>query len=227
MEALSKAVTTAATETEEIEELMSQALPEAEYDQYALICECGGNTVRTAIENVAKIMEESEERNIYDTIDYRTKEYSSTIEKCIRKGYSPTLEGIKKHIRDIAGIRIITLIRSDVYRIRDAIEAQPGIELIEERDYFKEPKKNGYRSLHLIVSVQVQVPQSKGGTITKSVPVEIQIRTKAMDCWASLEHMIVYKNGSHSEEDEEHFSHVAEYLNNFDIEAEKMAKLDC
>jgi hypothetical protein len=59
MEALSKDVTTAATETEEIEEIMSQALSEAEYDQYALICECGGNTVRTAIENVAKIMEES------------------------------------------------------------------------------------------------------------------------------------------------------------------------
>lgn len=210
--------------TEEIasvEKLMSMALSEDEYDEYALLCDCGGCDVKTKIENAAKIMEFSDERNIYDSIEYRIKEYSSTVKKCIRKGIEPTLKNVGERIRDIAGLRIITLIRSDVYRIRDAIVSLPGVAIIEEKDYFKEPKKNGYRSLHLIVSVLVPFKN-----MTKPVPVEIQIRTKSMDCWASLEHLIVYKNGSHSEEDEEHFSKVAEYLNNFDIEAEKMAKLD-
>ena len=201
----------------------TEVVSEKEYNQYALVCECGGNIVRTTIENIAKIMEQSKVRHIY-AINYRTKSYASMLEKCRRKGYSPTLKNVKERVRDVAEIRVVTLIRSDIYRIRDAIEAQPGIKLIDERDYCKEPKKNGYRSLHLIVSVQVQATQSRGGTITKSVPVEIQIRTKAMDCWASLEHIFVYKNGACSDEDKRHFLRAADYLSRFDEVAEVMTE---
>ena len=113
------------------------------------------------------------------------KHYINIIQK---KGLEPTHENLVKTINDIAGIRIICSFIPDIFKIADMIENMQGITVIKKKDYVTTPKDNGYSSYHLIVSVPVSLSV---GTI--DVKVEIQIRTMAMDFWASLEHKINYK----------------------------------
>ena len=98
------------------------------------------------------------------------------------------MENIEKELNDIAGVRVICSFTEDVYTLRDALLNQDDIELICEKDYIKNPKPNGYRSLHLIVGVPIFLAHEK-----RSMRVEIQLRTISMDSWASLEHQLRYK----------------------------------
>ena len=118
--------------------------------------------------------------NPIEHIESRLKTDESITRKLIRKGKEITVENIQKYIDDIAGVRVICSFTPDIYRIVDMISSQDDIEVLKTKDYMLNPKVNGYRSYHLIVRV---VP-------TK---VEIQIRTVAMEFWASLEHKIYYK----------------------------------
>ena len=99
-----------------------------------------------------------------------------------------TTEGIEENIFDIAGIRIICSFKEDIYKMADLLLQQDDITLIEKKDYIKNPKPNGYRSYHMIVEVPVFFSSSK-----KNIRVEVQIRTIAMDFWASLDHQLKYK----------------------------------
>ena len=98
------------------------------------------------------------------------------------------MESIETHINDVAGIRVICSYIDDIYEIAEALLRQDDITLVKRKDYIAQPKKNGYRSLHLIVSVPVFFAKGK-----KEMKVEVQIRTIAMDFWASLEHQLKYK----------------------------------
>jgi putative GTP pyrophosphokinase len=118
----------------------------------------------------------------------RLKSPESILNKVTRKGIEYSLTAIKEKILDIAGIRITCSFRSDIYRISEMLLNQKDIEVVECRDYIKHPKPNGYQSLHLIVKVPVFMSDRE-----EKVFVEIQIRTIAMDFWASLEHKIYYK----------------------------------
>ena len=109
-------------------------------------------------------------------------------EKLARRGLPFSLEGIETHINDVAGIRVICSYIDDIYEIAEALLRQDDITLVKRKDYIAQPKKNGYRSLHLIVSVPVFFAKGK-----KEMKVEVQIRTIAMDFWASLEHQLKYK----------------------------------
>lgn len=122
-------------------------------------------------------------------IDSRLKSPRSIIEKLQRKGWPVSVESAEEHLQDIAGVRIICNYIDDIYRLAALIIHQQDIELVEQCDYIKNPKPNGYRSLHLVVRVPVFLSDH-----TELVPVEIQIRTIAMDFWASLEHQLRYKN---------------------------------
>jgi len=122
-------------------------------------------------------------------IDSRLKSPRSIMEKLQRKGWPMTIEAAEEHLMDIAGVRIICNYIDDIYRMADLLIHQQDIELVEQKDYIKNPKPNGYRSLHLVVRVPVFLSSH-----TESVPVEVQIRTIAMDFWASLEHQLRYKN---------------------------------
>jgi ppGpp synthetase/RelA/SpoT-type nucleotidyltranferase len=153
------------------------------------------------------------DRSPFASIQSRIKTFESAANKCLDRGNTCDMKAIKK-LHDIAGIRIITLYKDDIYRIRDALVRQPSIEVLEERDYVANPKDNGYRSLHLIISVHVYFCES-----TRSVPVEVQIRTKAMDLWASVEHDIKYKNDAPSKEAPQMFARVAKILEDFDEKA--------
>lgn len=192
-------------------------LTKEEYGQYAALCECGMRIVLARIENLRQEAEAfSVDRSPFASIQSRIKTFESTVDKCLNRGYACDMKAIKE-LHDIAGIRIITLYKDDIYRIRDALVRQPSIEVLEERDYVANPKDNGYRSLHLIISVHVYFCES-----TRSVPVEVQIRTKAMDLWASVEHDIKYKNDTPSEEAPQTFARIAKILEDFDEKAMRL-----
>lgn len=129
-----------------------------------------------------------EDYNPIETIKKRIKTPESIAEKLERRGLAFTFENIEEHIHDIAGIRIICPFISDIYTLIDNFLELEGIQLYDLRDYIKVPKKNGYRSVHLIVEIPVKL-QGK----TKQMQVEIQMRTIAMDFWACLDHRLSYK----------------------------------
>lgn len=121
-------------------------------------------------------------------MEYRLKTPRSIVNKLKRFNLPLTLKSIKDHIYDVAGVRVITYYERDIYQLRELLLSQEDIELVGEKDYIEVPKANGYRSLHLVVNLPVYL--SRGPA---KMPVEIQLRTVAMDFWASLEHEINYK----------------------------------
>lgn len=128
------------------------------------------------------------QHNPIEHVKSRIKSPESIMSKLQRKGLEVTTENVEKHIKDIAGVRVTCSFTTDIYRIYDMIESQDDIKVLSVKDYVENPKPNGYKSLHLIVEIPVFL--SKGPEYVK---VEIQIRTIAMDFWASLEHKIYYK----------------------------------
>ena len=110
------------------------------------------------------------------------------MKKMRKKNIPMTTEGIEENIFDIAGIRIICSFKEDIYKMADLLLQQDDITLIEKKDYIKHPKESGYRSLHLIVEVPIFLENEK-----RAMKVEVQLRTIAMDFWASLEHKLRYK----------------------------------
>ncbi len=128
-------------------------------------------------------------RNPIHHIESRMKSVPSIFEKLERYGKDTTLEAMEEYIMDIAGLRVIVSYVQDAYSILAHLEQQDDLEVVTVKDYIANPKPNGYRSLHFIVRIPVFFLDGK-----KSVPVEIQIRTIAMDFWASLEHDLKYKS---------------------------------
>ena len=128
------------------------------------------------------------DRNPIDSIQSRLKSPDSILDKMLRKKLPFTLEAIENNIFDIAGIRVVCSFVDDIYMLADCLLQQDDITLIDRKDYIKNPKKNGYRSLHLIIEVPIFLQNTK-----KLVYVEVQFRTIAMDFWASLEHKLQYK----------------------------------
>ena len=145
--------------------------------------------VRTKVEILDAEFRVRYAHNPIHHIDSRLKSPSSIVEKLARKGLPRTLNAAEENLYDIAGVRIICNYIEDIYRIADLLIRQPDIELVRRRDYIQEPKTSGYRSLHLVVRVPVFLSSH-----TELVPVEVQIRTIAMDFWASLEHQLRYKS---------------------------------
>ena len=128
------------------------------------------------------------DRNPIQDIRSRLKSPGSIYRKLEKKGLKPDAEVIEKNLSDVAGVRVICSFLADVYLLADALLSQDDITLIEQKDYIKNPKENGYRSLHLIVTVPIFLAQEK-----RLMKVEIQLRTLSMDSWASLEHQLCYK----------------------------------
>jgi putative GTP pyrophosphokinase len=126
--------------------------------------------------------------NPIEHIKSRIKSPASMVKKLQQKGLPITIENAIEHLNDIAGVRITCSFISDIYTMYEAISRQDDIEVIKVKDYIKNPKPNGYKSLHMIVTVPVFLSNH-----VEKIKVEIQIRTIAMDFWASLEHKIYYK----------------------------------
>lgn len=144
--------------------------------------------LRTKLEILNTEFQVKYQRNPISSIQSRLKSQVSIMEKLNRKGLPVSQQSIEENIHDIAGVRVICCYVDDIYRIADALVGQDDIELVEKKDYIAHPKPSGYRSLHLIVRLPVYFAESM-----QIVTAEIQIRTIAMDFWASLEHQIRYK----------------------------------
>ncbi len=136
------------------------------------------------------------DRNPISSIKTRLKKPSSIKEKLERRGLEVSVENMEKNLTDIAGVRVICSFPEDVYTLAGALLQQDDVRLITMKDYIANPKQNGYRSLHMIVEIPIFLAQQK-----KMMRVEIQLRTIAMDFWASLEHQLCYKKDNEFTED--------------------------
>ncbi|MBP5310797.1 MAG: GTP pyrophosphokinase family protein [Lachnospiraceae bacterium] len=126
--------------------------------------------------------------NPIEHIKSRMKTSESIVKKLKKKGYESTIENMVEHVNDIAGIRVICSFTSDIYRVAEMIGNQNDIKVLSIKDYIKNPKESGYKSYHMLVTVPIFLSDKM-----VNAKVEIQIRTVAMDFWASLEHKIHYK----------------------------------
>ena len=145
------------------------------------------------------------DRNPIETIKSRLKSQDSILKKMNRKGIPVSLEAMEREIDDIAGVRVICSFVEDVYMLADCLLQQDDITLLEKKDYIKHPKDSGYRSLHLIVQVPIFLQNEK-----RPMKVEVQIRTLAMDLWASQEHKLRYKKQIPENEEEAISQELAE-----------------
>ena len=159
-----------------------------DYKELRMMYACAIKEVQTKFEVLETEFKVRYQRNPIAAIQTRLKSSSSIVEKMIRKGIPFSLENLEAEIHDLAGIRVICSYVDDIYALAEALTSQDDITLVERKDYISSPKPNGYRSLHLIVSVPVFFSQQ-----TRQIRVEVQIRTIAMDFWASLEHQMKYK----------------------------------
>ena len=152
------------------------------------------------VETKLKVLNEEfslkHDRNPINSIKSRLKSFSSIREKLQREGIMATPDQIEKNLNDIAGVRVICSFLDDVYDIAEALLKQDDIRIIRVKDYIKNPKPNGYRSLHLIIEIPIFLQHEK-----HMVKVEIQLRTIAQDFWASLEHQMRYKKNFEFTED--------------------------
>lgn len=144
--------------------------------------------IATRLENLNDEFKTTKDRNPIHLITTRVKSPKSILDKLTRRGFPVSLESARENLTDIAGVRVITSYIDDIYEIARLLRSQDDIDLIRTSDYIKEPKPSGYRSLHLIVTVPVFLSDR-----TEPVKVEVQIRTIAMDFWASLEHELAYR----------------------------------
>lgn len=128
------------------------------------------------------------DRNPIESIKTRVKSIEGIVRKVRKKDIPLTIHAIEQNINDIAGVRVVCSFPEDIYLLADCLLRQDDIRLIEKKDYIKKPKPSGYRSLHLIVAVPIFLQDEK-----REMKVEVQLRTIAMDFWASLEHKVRYK----------------------------------
>ena len=159
-----------------------------EFQQIMMIYESAIKQLQTKLDILNKENKISGRRNPIETVKSRIKSPQSIAGKLQKKQLPITFESMQKNLNDIAGVRVICPYISDIYSVRDTLLKQPDITLLEEKDYIKEPKQSGYRSLHLVVQIPVYLSET-----THNVKVEVQLRTIAMDFWACLEHELHYK----------------------------------
>ncbi|MBD5499154.1 MAG: GTP pyrophosphokinase family protein [Lachnospiraceae bacterium] len=158
------------------------------WNEVNLIYSAALKQVQTKMEVLNDEFQHVHRYNPIEHIKSRIKTPESIVKKLKRKGYESTIDNMVKYVDDIAGIRIICSFTSDIYRIAEMIGEQKDIKFLSIKDYITYPKASGYKSYHMLVAVPVYLSNKMVET-----KVEIQIRTVAMDFWASLEHKMHYK----------------------------------
>ena len=166
-----------------------------EYRKMQLLYQSALKEIGTKLEILNDKFKFVHKYNPIEHIESRMKSEESIVRKLMKKGQDITVENIERYIDDVAGIRVICSFTPDIYRIVDMISNQDDIEVVKTKDYMVNPKPSGYRSYHMIVKVPIFLSDTVVPT-----RVEIQIRTVAMDFWASLEHKIYYKYDGHAPE---------------------------
>ena len=150
--------------------------------------ECALMEIETKLHVLNKEFALQHKRNPFESIKSRLKKPMSIVDKMNKKGLEVTMENIQNNLTDIAGVRVICSFPEDIYVLSELLAKQDDIKVVNVKDYIRNPKPNGYRSLHLIVEVPIFLSNEK-----KIMNVEVQFRTMAMDLWASLDHKLKYK----------------------------------
>ena len=161
---------------------------EGQYDELMAYYKCAMMEVETKFRVLNEEFSLQYDRNPISAIKSRLKNLKSIRDKLIKNDFPLSVDSIEKNLNDVAGVRVICSFERDVYLLAEALLSQDDIELITKKDYISAPKENGYRSLHLIVAVPIYLVNEK-----RTMRVEIQLRTIAMDSWATLEHQLRYK----------------------------------
>lgn len=203
----------------DLKALMTSEFPEVRLEQAYPFMElmmqyrCALMEVETKLNVLNEEFTMKNNRNPFESIKSRIKSPISILEKMQRKGYALSAESIEKNLSDIAGIRVICSFPDDIYATARLLTQQDDITVLEVKDYIKNPKPNGYRSLHLILEVPIFLAEQK-----KGMKVEVQFRTIAMDFWASLEHKLKYKKDiPNAEEISEELRECAEASSMLDL----------
>ncbi|WP_243167549.1 MULTISPECIES: GTP pyrophosphokinase [Lachnospiraceae] len=159
-----------------------------EFQELMMMYSCAIREMRTKLEVLNDELSIHHKRNPIEFITSRVKKPLSIVEKLHRYGVPVSVESVEQNLNDVAGVRVICSFIDDIYTVADMLLRQDDITLIKKKDYIEHPKDNGYRSLHLIVEIPVFFSNQK-----KNIRVEVQIRTIAMDFWASVDHQLKYK----------------------------------
>lgn len=167
------------------ERFISQA---KQFQEVMMMYTCAIREVKTKLEVLNDELSVRNKRNPIEVIKSRVKKPMSIIEKLQRRGLEPSLESMVEYLDDVAGIRVICTYVDDIYAVAKMLVRQDDVKVLAIKDYIKNPKTNGYRSYHMIVEIPVFFSDRK-----QCMRVEVQIRTIAMDFWASLDHQLKYK----------------------------------
>lgn len=185
--------------------LMNQA---RQFQEVMMMYTCAIREVKTKLEVLNDELSVRNQRNPIEMIKSRVKKPISIMEKLKRKNLPITVDSVINNLDDVAGIRVICSFIDDIYSVAAMLTRQDDINVIAVKDYIKNPKPNGYRSYHMIIEVPVFFSEAK-----KPMRVEVQIRTIAMDFWASLDHQLKYKKAvSEAEEVSRELQHCAEVI---------------
>ncbi len=211
----------------DIEQIKPQTPQSAEYleitkkfRQMSAAFEGAIDCVIGTLKTIEQEMIESGLRIPIHSVTSRIKSPDSTRQKLARHGLPYTIDNVMNNLNDIAGVRIICKYITDIYHVRDLLLKSDRYTFIKEKDYIKTPKPSGYRSLHLIVETDVSVDGKN-----RKIRCEIQLRTSAMDSWASLEHNMRYKSDlPENEQINESLKSCAEALHNTDLEMQRIAQ---
>ena len=191
-----------------------------QYRQIMFFYESGVRQLTAKLEILKQEFQFCNDRNPIENVKSRIKSQESILRKMQKRGLPLTISSMMNHIYDIAGIRVICPFITDVYQVARLLVTQEDVELIRVKDYIREPKENGYRSLHMIVTVEVRFSDGK-----RKVPIEIQLRTIAMNFWASTEHQLRYKKDrDFSPEMHAQLKECAELMAKADEEMQKLAQ---
>ena len=188
------------------------------WNEVLLIYRSALKEINTKLEILNDEFQHVHRYNPIEHIKSRIKTSESIVKKLKKKGYESTIENMVEYVDDIAGIRIICSFTSDIYHIAEMLVNQNDIKVLEVKDYIKSPKPSGYKSYHLLVTVPIFLSDKK-----IDAKVEIQIRTVAMDFWASLEHKIHYKfEGNAPEHIQEELVECAKMVSDLDTKMQSL-----
>ena len=189
-----------------------------EFQELMMMYNCAIREVRTKLDVLNDEMAVCSPHNPIEMIKSRVKKPRSIVEKLQRRGYPISVDSVLDNLHDVAGVRVICSFIDDIYKIAAILGAQDDVTVLEIKDYIKNPKPNGYRSYHVIVEIPVFFSDRK-----QPMKVEVQIRTIAMDFWASLEHQMKYKKDVPGSEDlVNRLSQIADRINQTDMEMQEI-----
>ena len=166
----------------------------ARFQELMMMYRCAIREIQTKLEILNDEFKTKNQRNPIDSIRTRVKSPASIFDKMQRKGFEVSIQSIVNNLNDVAGVRVVCPFISDIYAVANMLISQDDVEVMEVKDDIKNPKPNGYRSLHYVVIIPIYLSSGK-----EYMKVEVQIRTIAMNFWASLEHQMHYKQFGNEE----------------------------